>query len=457
MILLPMITRAVDWLHKHLASALDGNTIIDYENPTPPTQSPILEIPLLCRALCEPRIADQLSAETRSKRDDMINKVAAQSSTNAAENDEVSYPYQVILLGLLAACGNPIQDLDKHHALMRWGYGGLRTQTRPGSAILEMRWAQRLIGFSDFDGESDADLYRREVLAHDLDLVRMTEYEAYIATHVIFYLTDLGRVPWPPQLLDQHQHATVQVRHLLAHYVCGSHWDLVAELLLCWRALDLADTPLTQYAWHELLIAQHPSGAIPGPATAQNCEPEPDTSYHTTLVSTLAAATWTIRPAVQQGAVPYEPWAHGQVDTSWWSALDVLVAGSSDRNPATIPEQAPRTDLGPAILRASRPTVLTLCTSDAEAAPSQISDDWEYLAVRGIHALRHDDWTLADSCLAAALTRGGLTSLSKIGAEALICRASLRSDPGVASHTLQVLDRIRDCGPRDRAMRGASA
>lgn len=455
MTLLPLITRAVDWLHEHLAEALDGSAIIDYEHPKPPSQNPMLEIPLLCRALCEPGVAGQVSVATRGKRDDMINRIATQSScTSVAGDDETSYPYQLILLGLLAECGIPIRDLDKHHALIRWGYGGLQTQTRPGSAILEMRWAQRLIGINDFHGESDADLYRREVLAHDLDLVRMTDYEAYIATHVIFYLTDVGRNPWPSELLRQHQHAAVWIRRLLAHYICASHWDLVAELLLCWHALGLADSALTRYAWEELLIAQHPSGAVPGPTSTQEAEPQPDTSYHTTLVVALAAATWMVQPTVQRVVFNCGPGVPGHIDESWWSALDVLVTSSCDHNPATITDRPPMTNLGPEILRASRQTVLTACQLEVTAAPSQPDNGWEYLAVRGFHALRHDDWTLADACVAAALAKGGLTQLAKAGAEALICHASSRSDPGAAPRTLHVLVSLRERRPVGAAFQG---
>lgn len=451
MTLLPLITRAVDWLHRHVDDVVGAGALIDYDHPTPPTQTPLLEIPLLCRALQDPAVAAQLSAVTRQQRDNLIIRVAAsdRDEDDHLSADPSSYPYQLVRKGLLAGCGIRVDNPDTHRALIRLGYGGITSQTRPPSAILELRWAQRLLGAHVVDGDSDADLYRRDMLAHNLDLARTTDYEAYIATHLIFYLTDLGRSPWPAELDGDRGQAAAWMSQLLALHLCRSHWDLVAELLLCWRALGLADTPLTGYGWEQLHASQGPTGLVPGPWWRDTAS-APETSYHTTLVAALAAAMW-LRSAEtpREVALPDVP-RPAVVDDSWWTAVSALVP---DRHQC-LSGPVSGVHAGPQVLRASRDAVLTMCDNTTRQQPSPTGpplfdqapvrgSGGEYLAVRGIHALREGDLVLADTCLAAALASTGLTTLTRSGAEDLLCRISLDQTSLEPTRTLQALARLR--------------
>lgn len=450
-----LITHAVDWLHHHAGEVLGGGTLIDYQHPAPPTQTPMLEIPLLCRALRAPDVSAQLSPGTRQQRDNLIIRVAGPDPGDRQRlADQATYPYQLVRIGLLAGCGIDIDEPETHQALITLGHGGITSQTRPPSAVLELRWAQRLVGCAGADGDSDADLYRRDVLAHDLDLARTTDYDAYIATHLIFYLTDVGRSPWPAELGGERGRAAAWIGHLLALHLCRSHWDLVAELLLCWRALGLGDTPLTGYAWEELENSQDPTGVIPGPWW-RDAESAPETSYHTTLVAALSASVWLTAPAVSPVFARRRPPRSAVVDDAWWTAVDALVSGGDWGFGGPVRG----VKVGPRVLRASRDFVLAMChQSDRQQPPVTgrlpveplPEDGWggEYLAVRGIHALREHDLLLADACLGAAIASTGLTAVTRSGAEDLICRSGTDPAGPRPTRTLQALADLRSAtGP----------
>ena len=115
----------------------------------------------------------------------------------------------------------------------------------------------------------------------------------YALTHVVFHLTDWGRVPtgvpadlaaylahWLPSRQVSSQDATM--------------WDLSCELLVVAGSLPAPpDLPTFQSAWTRIARAQHDSGALPqeGPG-ADAAGPEPDflRCYHSTLMAAFAAA-----------------------------------------------------------------------------------------------------------------------------------------------------------------------
>lgn len=115
----------------------------------------------------------------------------------------------------------------------------------------------------------------------------------YALTHVVFHLTDWGRVPtgvpadlaaylghWLPSWLDTCLDATM--------------WDLSCELLVVAGSLPGPAQPAgLRSAWTRIAGAQHDSGALPqeGPG-ADAAGPEPDflRCYHSTLMAAFAAA-----------------------------------------------------------------------------------------------------------------------------------------------------------------------
>ncbi len=122
----------------------------------------------------------------------------------------------------------------------------------------------------------------------------LDENAVYAITHVIMFLYGFGlRRTGAAASLE-----TEAVRDMLSALLVAScqerHWDLLAELLLCWDCIAFAPTPVYERAWRALLGAQTADGALPGPEAAL-VDGQPVNGcfahhYHTTLVSILAGA-----------------------------------------------------------------------------------------------------------------------------------------------------------------------
>lgn len=429
-----LLAPALAWLRTHVHSALNPHyQVIDTTNPAPPNQTALVELPLLCRALRHPEVRDQLTSEATADTAHLLGIVTTTAAifTNQPPvlNDPL-YPYRLILIGLLKDCGQPINDLGRHQALARLGHGHLNATARPGSAALEMRWAKSLVGVQESAQlPSTADLYHREVLAQEPDLARVTDYEAYLATHVIFYLTDIARTQWPPELGNEWASATAWIQQLLALYLCESHWDLVAELMICWRALGLDSSDLTDEVWRCLVTAQTADGAVPGPrpradnAPRQQADPMQD--YHTTLVTALAAAIWTAPPATRP-LRPLPQVSTIQPDNDWWIAVSSLIPYATQTMPInriSVDSYSRMGSLvvGPSLLRASRAILEATCRALNQGTLGPIPDVCTYLPIRAASAARQGDLTLAIQITNTALAKWELDSVTRSTLQALAC------------------------------------
>jgi hypothetical protein len=122
----------------------------------------------------------------------------------------------------------------------------------------------------------------------------LDENAVYAITHVVMFLYGFGlRRAGSSSSLE-----TGEVREMLSSLLVVScqerHWDLLAELLLCWDCIAFAPTPVYERAWRALLGTQKEDGAVPGPESAL-VDGQPVNGYfahhyHTTLVTILASA-----------------------------------------------------------------------------------------------------------------------------------------------------------------------
>lgn len=118
----------------------------------------------------------------------------------------------------------------------------------------------------------------------------------YALTHVVFHLSDWGRLPTgvPPDL-------AAYLAHWLPPWLdtCldAGMWDLSCELLVVAASLPCPPDPATlQDAWTRIARAQHDCGALPeqgtgdDPGADQETDPSFPRCYHSTLMAAFAAA-----------------------------------------------------------------------------------------------------------------------------------------------------------------------
>ncbi|HMH41895.1 MAG TPA: hypothetical protein VK557_00305, partial [Pyrinomonadaceae bacterium] len=111
-------------------------------------------------------------------------------------------------------------------------------------------------------------LYFTSMLASVPNAAFLDEDAIYFLTHVIMFLHSFGTrkeigAPLPEKTLGR------VLSTLLIACCREHHWDLIAELLLCWDCIGLPPTFITRRAWASLLDEQREDGAIPGPEWAE--------------------------------------------------------------------------------------------------------------------------------------------------------------------------------------------
>ncbi len=144
-------------------------------------------------------------------------------------------------------------------------------------------------------------LYDASILGAAPSALLLGEDGMYGITHVVMYLYGFGirRARLPRRRRDS-------LRRLLSMLLVGvsqdRHWDLLAELLLCWEAIGYSATALSDRCWEALLAMQQEDGTLPGPewarplyesaarglAAEQAREAYFAHHYHTTLVAVIA-------------------------------------------------------------------------------------------------------------------------------------------------------------------------
>jgi hypothetical protein len=141
---------------------------------------------------------------------------------------------------------------------------------RPGrltSYQLSPRRIIELSYFLDYGGFSHnlpklPELFRLSFLAAPLKAVEAEQEDLYAATHILFYVTDFGRVR--PSFLDEG--ASAQIIDFLVismrRAIRAHHWDLVAELLFSLQCLGCRNAHEINIGWRALVRAQDNCGAI---------------------------------------------------------------------------------------------------------------------------------------------------------------------------------------------------
>ncbi|MEU1055429.1 hypothetical protein ABZ397_23150 [Streptomyces sp. NPDC005876] len=283
----------------------------EYLPPRPFRPGPLLELLGLLRVLDRDGVLPR-GAALPSRALDLAAETAADPGfARSLRRGDAYFPYHLDLITLLEHLGRPQPGpRARCEALLAADAGGHCHPYKPVLNRLELRYFLDRGGLTAPPALPTTEaLYRQSVAALAPDALQLTESETYALTHAVFYATDFGRHPAAPDD-DPDTAARLRrtVRDLLGVHLARGSLDLLAELLLCARALaEGPEThPAERAAWQQMARAARPDGALPSPVH----RPEVLTSltgdkaaaylfgtcYHTTTAAALAAATLRRRP-----------------------------------------------------------------------------------------------------------------------------------------------------------------
>ena len=150
------------------------------------------------------------------------------------------------------------------------------------------------------------ELHATSILKQVPNPLFLDEDGLYAVTHVLMYLHALGTHRGAMVPAGSRQALTDSLAAQVVIAAQEHHWDLLAELLLCWECLGFPREDIVLKGWLALAGMQDRRGGIPGPEWAQalydaSVQARPlkplasrrdfyfSHHYHTTLVSALAA------------------------------------------------------------------------------------------------------------------------------------------------------------------------
>jgi hypothetical protein len=204
-----------------------------------------------------------------------------------------AYVFELAYAGL-APAGAPVTPGEPPRTPPRHEHADLPAQ-HLAFLRLEARYYAELADLA-LSAVSYSELYRPTILGSRVSVSDIGDDEAYLVTHIAFYLGDFGaRVP--PLSPGDVEHAAAVVAGLLERCVRSGHnWDLASELVLAQYCLggDPLRTPGGRDAIAGVAAAQLADGSLPGrtPASKPGLPP-PDGfryRYHSTLAATFMAA-----------------------------------------------------------------------------------------------------------------------------------------------------------------------
>ncbi|MFD7643985.1 DUF6895 family protein [Kitasatospora sp. NPDC059795] len=414
----PAVARALAWV----AGALDRFDPPEPDRPTPATASaPLLELCVAARWLSHAELDPESRAAVERCLDRAALAVARPTLRHKLFRSTGFFQYYAWLLVLLLETGRlPEDERAALQRLVDLDHADLHNPSHPAHGLMELRYILDLGGLRHrLPGYQE--LYAADVLGAPVNPARVSEFEAYAVTHVVFYLSDMAMRPVHTLTADRRATASGTVEQLLALFLAAGHWDLVAELLLCRRALDMPPSPLADHARDRLLAQQLPDGSFPGPhylpAAVRALPPDQyadyafQRCYHTTLVAAMALtldegpradAGPLLRPAAPPR--PADPRLAEYARESLSRARAFLAAAPADPAPPVAPGPLPADPAGVlALLDADRDHLLAVAAALTAAGPppAQAARLAEILPILACSALRSYDLPLAAALLAA--------------------------------------------------------
>jgi hypothetical protein len=292
-----LLTGAIDWLTVNM-EWLEPPRWEQFLARRPFPGSTVLEVLTLCRSLRRGPRKHQAATLTESSLDVAERMVTSSAFLAGLYRADTLFTYRIWLLALLDVLGRPNGELhDVVQGLLDAGCGAVTNPGRPVHALVELSYVLKLGGYRNPLPQLP-ELIPHSMLATGMNPLYLTDSECYVATHLLFYLTDFADRPAGVHLPGVADLVTT----LLGVYLAKNDFDLSAELLLCALALGQREHDMATHGWRRLTEARRSDGAVPGPlhdpavpARLNGAKAAAylfGTCYHTTVVAALAAAEW---------------------------------------------------------------------------------------------------------------------------------------------------------------------
>jgi uncharacterized protein DUF6895 len=289
------LDRALDWVHLRLDlfRPLDQAPLLD-----PIAMKATAELALACASLVragvrDTRVTDMVAA---------CEETARSAAFRAAIGD---YPQLIHLfapvVGGLCRCGLDDEGLDELTAVLQSTYDQgyvvamERTPSQTMDLVAALDASRVRHGFPPME-----ELLARSIVGRQPPVGHLADADVYDLTHVLFAACDMGLGGRPPLPPDTLRWSTWATGALLRLYLAERDWDLVGELLLACRCLDITPEPVFSRAWQALVGAQAGDGSVPdGSFSASRASTrrgeerrlyEFGSNYHPTIVAVEAAA-----------------------------------------------------------------------------------------------------------------------------------------------------------------------
>jgi hypothetical protein len=286
---------ALDWLERN---QLQFDPLKKHDGITPFNEIPLVELAVLC--MCVKR---QPAYSNLAPIDRLLDFIVGIYHRPAFRERLFRNPEEFVshaLLTVALSVGGAIEGRRHANEVQSMiGRGAIETITRAPHRMLELRYVLDLGGFSH-DLPSFGTMIRHTVLAKPVDVTYVSHAEAYIITHVLFYLSNMGALPAGGVSRLYIQHAKTAVDYLLGMYLRVGDMDLVGELLLSAHCLRETQSGLYSFGWQTFTAAQSPEGFVPGRryssdkaiGLSDSDREEYDfvQCYHTTIVAGLVGA-----------------------------------------------------------------------------------------------------------------------------------------------------------------------
>lgn len=294
-----IVVRGLDWIEANL-DRVDPRSVRRANAAGTPAESPLVEFIVVLRWLHHRKLPAAATAAVQRCLDRVAEIFQQPVVRDRLFRQTAAIQYYIWPVVLLRDCGRLTEpgEFPILQRLVSVDYASLHNTTHSAHALMERRYIFELGGLAH-RLPPFARLYPRNVLGAPVDPLFITDFEAYAVTHIVFYLSDMGLRPVSGVTRTQRRQMGAAVRVLLELYLCLGNLDLIAELLVCWRALGLPDGDLAGYARACLLGARLDCGAWPGPfydsRVVRGRSPEDRDAYlfracyHTTLVALMAA------------------------------------------------------------------------------------------------------------------------------------------------------------------------